>query len=120
LLLKFRQWIKKHQEWHQAHQLAWAPAIVETSDGLTPFIHAAQAQLLSVIDGLHFEIAGKSEKYLSGTIQGTGLRVYLHSEGAQIHEGDKELFWSEYYDYKTPQDLIETIVSALTTKRFSE
>ena len=108
---RFRQWRSKRREWRHAHDSAWAAAIVETSDGLTPPIHATRDQLVARVGDLNFELSGRSERFLRATISGTTADLYLYGEGAQIHDGPKELYYAEYFDYLTPQELTAEVVA---------
>jgi hypothetical protein len=113
MLRRFLNWRKTRRVRRQAHDLAWLPAIATTPDGLSAFIHLARDALESACDDLQFEVRGTSEKYLCGTSPSTTAIVYLHGDGAQIHDGERELFWSEYYDYDTPAQLVERLVESV-------
>ncbi|WP_347259962.1 hypothetical protein [Rudaea sp.] len=113
MLSRFRQWRNKRREWRSTHDSAWATAIVATSDGLTPFIHATRDQIVARFGGFNFVLSGQSEKFLRATIPGTTADLYLYGEGAQIHDGPKELYFAEHYDYLTPQELSDELVARL-------
>lgn len=110
---RFRKWNDRRREWRRTHDAAWAPATASTPDGLTAFIHAAKDQLLARFSGLDFEIGGQSELFLRASIPGTSAELYLHRDGAQIHDGPNELYYAEDYDYLTPQDLLDEVVAKL-------
>jgi hypothetical protein len=110
MLRRFLNWRKERKERRLAHDRAWLPAIAMTPDGLSEFIHLAREALISACGEIRFEVRGDSEKYLCGTLPGTTVTVYLNGDGAQIHDGPRELFWSEYYDYDTPAQLVERLV----------
>lgn len=108
---QFVEWRKKARERRKAHDLAWNAFVTSSPDGLTEFDRKAEESLRRVIDGISFDKRGTSEPYLYGAIPGTTAVIYLHGDGAQIHDGPSELFWSEYYDYETPDDLVNTLVA---------
>lgn len=117
MLRRFRQWLSGNRDWRRVHDLAWAPVISVGPDGLSAFMHSTRDQLLSAVSGLDFELAGESEKFLRGTIPGTSAVLFLYGDGAQIHDGPKELYWAEYYDYQTPKSLTDELVSEVLELR---
>lgn len=114
MLRRFREWRGETKRWSQSHSATWGPAAETLPDGLTRFICRARDSLTEACDGIRFEVRGESEHYLYGTVPHTDVIIFLYSEGAQIYEGSKELFWAEYHDYETPDHLIGSLVPAAT------
>jgi hypothetical protein len=90
------------------------------SDGLNPFVQFARERIEAAHGPMDFEIAiipgpGAKWKYIRAQIPGTTSVVSIASDGAQIWDGDKELFWSEYYDYDTPEQLVERLSGAISS-----
>jgi hypothetical protein len=111
MLLRFRQWLSARRLWRRTHDSAWSAVIVPGPDGISPYLHSLRGDLLDAVPELQLRLSGDTEKYLHGTIPETKAIVYLYSDGAQIHEGPNQLFWAEYHDYLTPQELTEALVS---------
>jgi hypothetical protein len=111
MIQRFRKWLRERREWRRAHDAAWSAVIIPGSDGISPYMQSILADLLAAVPALKFELSGKDEKFFQGVIPGTNAVVYLYADGAQIHDGPNELFWAEYYDYKTPQELTDRLVA---------
>jgi hypothetical protein len=112
MLQRFLNWRTRRRERREAHDRAWLPAVAVTPDGLSTFIHSARGALINACGEIHFELRGTAEKYLCGTLPGTSATVYLNGDGAQIHDGPRELFWSEYHDYDNPEHLVNSLVES--------
>jgi hypothetical protein len=107
----FRNWLRERREWRQMHDAAWSAVILPGPDGISPYMQSIRSDLLAAVPALEFELSGKDEKFFQGVIPGTNAVVYLYGDGAQIHDGPNELFWAEYHDYKTPQELTDRLVA---------
>jgi hypothetical protein len=107
---RFTQWLKEQRRWHKDHETAWAPVIAVGADGLTPFQHKCQAAFVKAIPGLAFEQGGEKERYLVAGLPGTASKVYIYENGSNIHE-PKHDFIAEEWDFKTPDELIQAVVS---------
>jgi hypothetical protein len=112
VLQRFLEWRRERKRWRRSHDAAWAPAIEITPDGLSRFIYQARDRLTEACGSIVFEARGESERFLYGTVPNTDVTIFVYSEGAQIYDGSKELFWSEYYDYETPDHLLGRLVPA--------
>jgi len=75
-------------------------------------MHQARDALTRTCGDIHFEVRGKSEDYLHGAVPGTAVVIYINGEGAQIFDGTREVFWSDYHDYETPTHLIYELVAS--------
>jgi len=113
MLHRFLNWRTERRKRREAHDRAWLSAIATTSDGLSAFAHLARDALIDSCDGIQFEVCGRSEKYLCGKLPGTNATVYLNGDGAQIRDGSRELFWSEYYDYDSPGHLVARLIESV-------
>jgi hypothetical protein len=111
MLQRLRNWLLERREWRRIHDAAWSAVIIPGPDGISPYLQSIRADLLAAVPNLEFESCGESETFFQGTIPGTEAILYLYGDGAQIHDGPKELFWAEYYDYKTPQELTDSVVA---------
>ena len=111
MFLRFRQWFSARRSWRRTHDSAWSAVIVPGLDGTSPYLQSLRDDLLDAIPELQLRLSGDTEKYLQGVIPETEAIVYLYSDGAQIHDGPNELFWAEYHDYLTPQELTEALVA---------
>ena len=111
MLSRFRKWLQERREWRRIHDAAWSGVIMPGPDGVSPYLHSVRAELLATVADLDLQLYGETDRFYQGIIPGTDAVVYLYSEGAQIHEGSHELFWAEYHDYKTPQELTERLVA---------
>lgn len=116
---RFLERLRLARDRREAHDAAWATSVTPTAGALGQFSHNAAESLRRNIAGIQFEERGQAERYLFAKIPGTEAVVYLYDDGAQIHEGSRELFWAEHHDYATPEELISSLVEVIKTVRDS-
>ena len=68
---------------------------------------------MNAATGMTFEIRGTKEKFLYGTFPHSTAGVYINGDGAHIRDGARELFWSEYQDYDSPEQLVKVLRDAV-------
>jgi hypothetical protein len=52
--------------------------------------------------------AGKTERFLTGTVPGTDVTVFIYEDQAEV----SGLFSGEHHDYSSPEELIQEFVTA--------
>ncbi|MGH8274538.1 MAG: hypothetical protein ACRES9_09885 [Gammaproteobacteria bacterium] len=94
---------------------AWQPAVEAGPDGLTPFQQQTLERLRLAVKGISLQQygPGQGEAYLKGPLPGTEATVFVYTDGAEICVGSKTLFSGERWDYVSPDELIESFVSAV-------
>ena len=103
-------WLQRQRLNSAAHASAWRGAAESGPDDLTNFQRLAVKALEPVTGPLALNRSGTGESYLSGSISGTDLVLYLYLDEAQVH-GAKHRFIAEKWDYDSPGTLIDGLVS---------
>jgi hypothetical protein len=116
---KIQRWLLDRRAARQAHDAAWAGHIGQDPLSINGFMRLVRDKLSAGAAPLEFQEStiGGSEILLVAEIPGTSAVLYVAGDGAQIHDGDKELFWSEHYDFPGPDELATAIVSRVAELR---
>ena len=107
-------WFKDNREWKKYHLEAWSPVTDPDENGITPFQKKCLKALTENVqkDGISCE--GNQEKFYTGIILGTNIRIYVYSDGAEISSDDLD-FRLEKWDFKTPDELINQFIEKAKT-----
>jgi len=62
-------------------------------------------------------VKDSDERFVQARIPGTSADVSIGGDGAQVFRGSEELFWSEYWDYDTPDDLLDRLCARIAELR---
>ena len=110
MITRLTRWLKRRRLASAARASAWRDAQDLGSDGLTNFQRLALCALEPLTGHLTLTRAGSAESYLTGSLCGTDLVLYLYADEAQVHS-TKERFIAEKWDYDSPNALANGLVS---------
>ena len=112
------QWIERRRRWRREHIAAFNEVSRIQPDGLTLFQHQAQRAISGLVPAEHFtRVAMNNEPgvYLKAPLGSGGFELYLYTNDAGIF-GCKPHAWFEEWDYRTPTELLEALVSECTNR----
>jgi len=112
MIRRFFDWLSERKTWKSDHMRTWKGFTEADSEGITKFQTKAISDIESQGVQLQFQRMGQSEAYFVATIQGTEIEVFIYSNGAQVM-GNQNLLRAEEWDYRTPEDLIQALVSVV-------
>jgi hypothetical protein len=118
LLDRFHSWRAAAKERDRLHAAAWARAMLVTSDGLSEFQHAARDQVGALLAARGISVAWSAASYglrgpvrvIEGRAPDHDLELWLHDDTVSYTVGKKGDYY-EYWDYLSPDALIEKLVS---------
>ena len=108
----FKRWLNNRRATRAAHSAAWADAETYGADGRTSFQRRALEAIEPLTGSLDLKVAGESEHYLTGVLPGTDVTLYLYEEEIQAY-GTSHKFFSEKWDYESPEALVSKFLSFL-------
>lgn len=109
---RFFQWFKDQKAWKADHIRTWSGMTALDSGGISKFQNAALSALENHGVQLPFQRMGEAEAYFLATIPNTEIEVFIYSDGAHV-SGDQNLLRAEEWDYRTPDDLIQDLISTV-------
>ena len=111
MFTRIREWFRQQRIWRQEHEAAWAAVSARGPDQLTMFQRQCSKALESAVPGLTFQVKqGGHELYLVADLPNTKAQVFVYLDGSNIHEKGND-FIAEEWDFKTPEELYEALVS---------
>jgi len=108
MLAKFQQWLRTNRKWRALHAREWSGHTQPAANGLTQFQCMAADSLRQAMPEISLLHSGKSETYLTGTVPGTDVKVFIYQDQAEV----SGLFSGEHLDYSSPSELILDFVAA--------
>ena len=112
MLSRVLGWFKEQKAWKADHIRTWAGMTELDSNGISKFQKNAISALEQQGVHLDFKRVGESEAYFLASIPSTEIDVYIYGDGAQV-SGNENLLRAEEWDYRTPNDLIQELVSVI-------
>lgn len=61
------------------------------------------------------ELEGEKELYLVAGLPGSASKVFIYENGSSIHESGRD-YIAEEWDFKTPDELIQAVVTEATRR----
>jgi len=121
MLGRIREWWRAKWEWRRAHKLAFAEVATTDAEGVTSFqrrlVSAVQSTVLP--DSFNRVVAQNGEIYFVAPIPETSMQLFVYANGAELTgaptrgRSSREGRSYEEWDFRTPDELINSVVEDL-------
>lgn len=105
-------WFNGQRQWHRDHKVAFGSAAQRRDDGLTEFQHQALSALSGLVAPTSFrrvKLKDEAGDTLVASVGANGDEVWVYPNEAAVGT-DKSSVVLEEWGFRTPQDLIATLV----------
>lgn len=111
-------WIRRERQWRRDHVAAFMAATRKHADGLTVFQHEALSAVAQFVAPERFRRIAMDKgnhEYLVAPLGTRGAELYIYPNDAAIF-GAKPYAWFEEWDYRTPAELLQSLVKECSSR----
>lgn len=108
-------WFRKQQKWRDDHKREWAGLTGIGPSGVSLFQKKVLGRLEINAPTLVFRLEGKQEQYFVANVSDSGFKVFVFPDGIQVFE-KRFLMREEEWDRRTPDEMIEILISILKSR----
>ena len=122
MFAKLRSWLAENREWNRTHRETWQGYTVAAPFQRTRLLQELFAEVEKQCAGLPLTVAERRwprEETLALELHlaGSDLTIWLYPDTAEISSTARgELFWSEEWSHRTPQEFLAAFRSALAAE----